>query len=504
MSIYGHDYPEAEDYDPSTEPGYEPVGDPYTADDEQLERQLWFNRRVSEEADKIRVREAARALIEQERRGDRPTIEAVDGDTFILNQPTGVPAVWGHGEDVAWAEGEPLTICGLPGTGKTTIAGQLLRARLGLGDGNVLGMPVTATSSRVLYLAMDRPRQIARALGRLFTDVDQDVLADRLRFWPGPPPADLALDTDTLAQLAYDHGADTVVVDSIKDAFLGVSEDGPASAYNRARQTAIAAGVEILELHHMRKTGTGGGKPEHLSDVYGSTWITAGAGSVIALNGEPGDPLVELRHLKQPSAVIGPWKVLHDSVTGLSGIFHSTDFVALARAHGEISAKGAAKALTESDKPTANDVEKARRRLDALVRSGHLEVTREGNQALNLATLWGPAESVSTGALETFTHPFTGGFARETFTTPSQPSQLNSPHAENDPHGDLHDLHAPRPSRSLPPLIGGESESATTETPTEDPETGHTCTVCQTALDPALSACGETTHPGCDAHQEAS
>ncbi len=33
----------------------------------------------------------------------------------------------------------------------------------------------------------------------------------------------------------------------------------------------------------------------------GSTWLTSGLGSVIVLDGEPGDPTVELRHLKQPA-----------------------------------------------------------------------------------------------------------------------------------------------------------------------------------------------------------
>jgi hypothetical protein len=42
-------------------------------------------------------------------------------------------------------------------------------------------------------------------------------------------------------------------------------------------------------------------------DVYGSTWLTAGTGSVILLHGEPGDPIVSMHHLKKPVAEGGPY-----------------------------------------------------------------------------------------------------------------------------------------------------------------------------------------------------
>ena len=86
------------------------------------------------------------------------------GGAFILDIPDKVPSIWGEGESVLWADGEALTICGPAGVGKTTLTGQVIRARLVGGD--VLDLPVTPTSSKVLYLAMDRPRQIARALRR--------------------------------------------------------------------------------------------------------------------------------------------------------------------------------------------------------------------------------------------------------------------------------------------------------------------------------------------------
>jgi hypothetical protein len=68
-----------------------------------------------------------------------------------------------------------------------------------------------------------------------------------------------------------------------------------------------------------------------------------------------------------------------------------------------MSAKDAAKALAETDKPTPNDVEKARRKLTALVKSGHLIISREGDRASNLTTLWATPNLLN----QTITAPIT-------------------------------------------------------------------------------------------------
>jgi hypothetical protein len=104
--------------------------------------------------------------------------------------------------------------------------------------------------------------------------------------------------TDILRRMCDAAGADTLIVDSIKDAAIGLSGDEVGAGYNRARQAVIAEGVEMLELHHQRKAGSDNAKPNSISDVYGSTWITSGAGSVVLLWGDPGDSVVELSQLK--------------------------------------------------------------------------------------------------------------------------------------------------------------------------------------------------------------
>lgn len=313
----------------------------------------------------------------------------VDGGAFIHDLPEKPPALWGDGSGVVWMEGESLLLTGTPGVGKTTLAGQLVRARLV--GGTVLGMEVAPSFDgfRVLYLAMDRPQQIARALARTLGDVPRDILDKRLTVWRGPPLADLAAHPETLLELANMVNADTVVVDSLKDAAIGLSTDDVAAGYNRARQLALAKGVQLLELHHMVKRDANGKAPKGLEDVYGSMHLTSGAGSVVLLHGKAGDPVVDWRHLKQPAEEVGPFLVAHDHAAGRSEIHGTFDPVEAARLAGNsgLTAKGAAERMFDTAKPTPAEVQKARRKLDGLVRADLL-VRLDGDDTKQQATRW--------------------------------------------------------------------------------------------------------------------
>lgn len=298
----------------------------------------------------------------------------VDGASFILDQPEEVPAIWGSGRRVLWARGEALMIAGGQGLGKTTLAGQVVAGLLGLGEGSVLGLPVADIGCVILYLAMDRPRQIARSLRRQFGPADRAVLKERLTVWEGPPPRDLAANPALLARMAAYYKAGVVIVDSLKDAAVRLSEDAVGAQWNRARQHLLAQGCQLLELHHSVKRGPAGGPIASVADVYGSTWLTSGCGSIVLLAGEPGDPIVSFRHVKQPAEEVGPWQLLHDQSAGHLSIDFHVDLVDLVKAGGAegLTAKGAATAITGKESPSRAEVEKARRKLDKLAEAGVL------------------------------------------------------------------------------------------------------------------------------------
>lgn len=296
-----------------------------------------------------------------------------DGAAYLFDHDDTAISLWGHNDLILWAEGEALMIAGGMGLGKTTLAGQIVRAQIGL-DVDVLGMPVATVDGPILYLAMDRPRQIRRSMLRQFDFTERDHITGRLLIRPGPPIADLAVRPALLAEMAQECGAAVVYIDSLKDAAIGLSADEVGAAYNRARQHLLAGGVQLCELHHLIKRNPLGGAPNTVADVYGSNWLTAGAGSVVMLTGEPGDPIVGFRHAKQPHAEVGPWRLLHDPDRGRFSIDHEVDLLALAAASGAtgLTPQNAAAAIFEKDKPTRAQIEKARRRLDKLALAGLL------------------------------------------------------------------------------------------------------------------------------------
>ena len=308
----------------------------------------------------------------------------IDGATFALDEGERVNAVWGADSAVLWAEGEPLMIYGPDGVGKTSIAQQLVCARIGVRDPELFEFPVAPTKAKVLYLALDRPRQAGRSFRRMVEEKDRELLAERLVVKQGSLPFDIVRDPEALCQFVRQCGADTVVIDSTKDLTMKLSDEETGTAIHKSWQLCVEAGIEVLALHHPRKAQADNKKPKTLADVYGSRWITAGCGSVLLVWGDAGDPVVALEHLKQPVDIVGPLELLHNNRAGRTFVIDSNDVVRLvAVADEQPTAREVASSLFSNPKPTRNQVEQARRKLDAAVEDGALKavtVTTRGGE----------------------------------------------------------------------------------------------------------------------------
>jgi hypothetical protein len=206
----------------------------------------------------------------------------------------------------------------------------------------------------------------------MISETEEEELSNRLVVWKGPLEFDLTKTPQLLREFVDSiGGVSDVFVDSLKDLSPDLVKDEVGSRVNMSFQELIASGYELCALNHQRKEQQGGIKPRRLADVYGSRWLTAGMGSVLLLWGEPGDLVVEFRHLKQPEGDIGPFNIVHDHGRGTSAVHQRIDLIeALALANNGLTVFDAAVLLFETTSPSKNEIEKARRRLNGLTDSG--------------------------------------------------------------------------------------------------------------------------------------
>ena len=97
-------------------------------------------------------------------------------------------------------------------------------------------------------------------------------------------------------------------------------------------------------------------KAPSIGDIYGSTWITSGAGSVLLLSGDPDDAVVRLHHVKQPMEEVGPWNVAHHQTEGRLEIVDQVDVAELVARRGRVTVKDLATVLFDTPVPNRNQV----------------------------------------------------------------------------------------------------------------------------------------------------
>jgi replicative DNA helicase len=306
--------------------------------------------------------------------------QLVNGLDFAIGGGEAERAIWGHGDDVAWAPGEATLIVGNDGVGKTTLAQRVSFGLVGV-EPMVLGLEIEPADGRVVYLAADRPKQASRSMWRMLQPLDRVAhgkIREGLLVWRGPPPFDLVKDPAALVKWAQEFGASHMVLDSLGFIAGRLTDDETGSAIAHAFSAASADGVELLALLHPRKASAENRKPNSIADVYGSRWITAACGSVLSLWANHGDPVVEVKHLKQPSGEVGPFLMELDHEHGALTVVGGTDLLGLLReARGGLTAKEAA-IFMEGSSDKAREM-KARRRLESFV-SGTFAYRRQGEQ----------------------------------------------------------------------------------------------------------------------------
>ncbi len=272
----------------------------------------WARRAARRRADQREEAEQARALADM----------WLTGDALFDRQQ--IEPIWGSEElGLLSAVGQAWMICAPNSVGKTSIASQYVKARIGLDGwaGEMWGLPVAPLEPgrRAAYLAMDRTRQIQESLARgLVEDAHRGQLRDRLRIHAGPPPYRLSGDAGQqwVLDKVGEFDAGLLVIDSRKD--LGSTIDAEeVSGISRLVQLLSSMDVEVLILAHPNERRRNG--PPTLSDISGFADVYNGLGSVLFVEGAPGDLVVEVHHLKPlRHEVMKPFKISHDKFSGRS------------------------------------------------------------------------------------------------------------------------------------------------------------------------------------------
>lgn len=277
-----------------------------------------------------KVRAYAARVLREERVAKYGDSAALDGDEFLFGEVASDVPIWGEGDNLLWVEGGGLMIPSDQGLGKSLTAQQIIAARLGVGPRELLGLPITPLDPGkvVVYLALDRPRQIARSMARLFRTRDERAIAKaRLKIWTKPMPIDILGDPYAFADWIQDTFGSNVgdlIIDSVKDLTPANLSDGDVGqSLDMAWKECRARGMNTLILHHERKTGNNESRANRqpsLDNIYGSVWLTSGMDSILHISGKQGENLVRYTHLKAIINMLDPVDAIHDQENGRTSV----------------------------------------------------------------------------------------------------------------------------------------------------------------------------------------
>src|SRR5262245_54457071 len=282
---------------------------------------------------------------------------------WIHDVPDTPEVIWGDGSEVVWASGELLLAASYTGVGKTTLLSCVIDAATGQAPPSLLGYPFGRTFKRVLLLALDRPRQIRRAMQRHYRDVEIGDAVHVLTAFPWR----LDADPSQLASYLARYEMEAVFIDSVKDLVTEIDKPAGAEIFQRAVAACIGAGIEVMALTHVRKPAKGW-PTLTMNDLYGGGSFAWSAGSIVLLQGPPGAEAVSFEQVKSPVEPIVPFRMAIDKDLGTLAAVEYAPGTALSitRAHPEgVTASFVAAILGVTERH-------ARRQLNAGVDSGDL------------------------------------------------------------------------------------------------------------------------------------
>lgn len=249
---------------------------------------------------------------------------------WALTEPSSSRAVVGVGQQILWADEEPLLVVADTGSGKSTIQQNILRASIGLIP-SVLGMPARHFKS-ALYIAADRPKQIRYSLKRMVSEDTADTWDQFVYIHDGPLPFPINEKPESLLPFVKELSEkldrppfEAVVIDSLKDIVSEMDDNTPGIMINQALQSLCQNRIQLSCCVHPRKMGSGKDKERNptLDDVGGNKNIVNGAGSVFYI-GAPDDLGYQLlTHLKMPAEKIEGLSMLIDKPSGNISVLDS-------------------------------------------------------------------------------------------------------------------------------------------------------------------------------------
>lgn len=221
-----------------------------------------------------------------------PQSAGVDGRPLL--QPLGFKTLLATTVELNWVwdgllqDGGYMLVTGPSGIGKTQFslgaAGQLALGK------DFLDRKVDPKPKRIGFFSLEMGlvdlKYFVMQLGEGWTDEEKEILEENMQFFPLGEPLYMTKPEvrSDIEQLVGDLRLDGIVVDSLGSATdEEVSDEKFKKFFHWNDQLRARTGAFTWYIHHHRKASGDNKKPNKLSDVYGSQYITSYATTVLCL-----------------------------------------------------------------------------------------------------------------------------------------------------------------------------------------------------------------------------